>query len=56
MQKHPDPVLPWPGCRLEAPSPEAVNTFEAYLSQNLLDGMLDQEKGRDILAAGGQLA
>ena len=55
-QKRPDPALPWPSCKLKAPSPEALNTFEAYLRQSLLDGMLEQEKGRNILAACGQLA
>jgi len=50
------PFNPWPGCSLEAPDPEAVLTFEARLKDSPYAVMLRKEKGKDILAACGQLA
>jgi 23S rRNA (adenine2503-C2)-methyltransferase len=50
------PFNPWPGCPLEAPDPDAVLAFEEQLRNSPFAVMLRKEKGRDILAACGQLA
>jgi len=50
------PFNPWPGCTLEAPDPADVAAFEARLRDSPYTVMLRKEKGRDILAACGQLA
>lgn len=50
------PFNPWPGCALEAPDPEAVTAFEAVLKDSPYAVMVRKEKGKDILAACGQLA
>jgi 23S rRNA (adenine2503-C2)-methyltransferase len=50
------PFNPWPGCTLEAPDPASVSAFEARLKDSPYTVMLRKEKGRDILAACGQLA
>lgn len=50
------PFNPWPGCDLEAPDPEAVLAFEEVLRDSPYAVMLRKEKGKDILAACGQLA
>ena len=50
------PFNPWPGCPLEAPGPEAVSSFEEVLKDSPYAVMVRKEKGRDILAACGQLA
>jgi 23S rRNA (adenine2503-C2)-methyltransferase len=50
------PFNPWPGCLLEAPDPDAVKAFEDQLKNSPYAVMLRKEKGRDILAACGQLA
>ncbi len=50
------PFNPWPGCILEAPDPADVDAFEARLKDSPYAVMLRKEKGRDILAACGQLA
>ena len=50
------PFNPWPGCTLEAPDPSVVAAFEARLKDSPYTVMLRKEKGRDILAACGQLA
>ncbi|HOX00243.1 MAG TPA: 23S rRNA (adenine(2503)-C(2))-methyltransferase RlmN, partial [Deltaproteobacteria bacterium] len=50
------PFNPWPGCPLEAPGQEAVSSFEEVLKDSPYAVMVRKEKGRDILAACGQLA
>jgi len=50
------PFNPWPGCTLDAPDPADVAAFEARLKDSPYTVMLRKEKGRDILAACGQLA
>ncbi len=50
------PFNPWPGCHLEAPDPGAVLAFEEVLKDSPYAVMLRREKGKDILAACGQLA
>lgn len=50
------PFNPWPGCTLEAPDPDAVAAFEDRLKDSPYTVMLRKEKGKDILAACGQLA
>ncbi|HNY64328.1 MAG TPA: 23S rRNA (adenine(2503)-C(2))-methyltransferase RlmN [Deltaproteobacteria bacterium] len=50
------PFNPWPGCALEAPDPGAVSAFEDVLKDSPYAVMVRKEKGRDILAACGQLA
>ncbi len=50
------PFNPWPGCHLRAPDPEAVLAFEEVLRNSPFAVMLRKEKGKDILAACGQLA
>lgn len=50
------PFNPWPGCPLQAPEPDAVLAFEEQLKDSPFAVMLRKEKGRDILAACGQLA
>ncbi|HQJ07609.1 MAG TPA: 23S rRNA (adenine(2503)-C(2))-methyltransferase RlmN, partial [Deltaproteobacteria bacterium] len=50
------PFNPWPGCALDAPDHEAVLAFEEQLRNSPFAVMLRKEKGRDILAACGQLA
>jgi 23S rRNA (adenine2503-C2)-methyltransferase len=50
------PFNPWPGCLLEAPDPAAVAAFEEVLKNSPYAVMVRKEKGKDILAACGQLA
>ncbi|HPC47655.1 MAG TPA: 23S rRNA (adenine(2503)-C(2))-methyltransferase RlmN, partial [Deltaproteobacteria bacterium] len=50
------PFNPWPGSDLEAPDGTAVAAFENILRDSPFAVMLRKEKGRDILAACGQLA
>lgn len=50
------PFNPWPGSDLEAPKPQDVLAFEEVLRDSPYTVMLRKEKGRDILAACGQLA
>lgn len=50
------PFNPWPGCGLEAPEPRSVLAFEERLKDSPYVVMLRKEKGKDILAACGQLA
>lgn len=50
------PFNPWPDCGLEAPEPESVLAFEDRLKDSPYVVMLRKEKGKDILAACGQLA
>jgi 23S rRNA (adenine2503-C2)-methyltransferase len=50
------PFNPWPGCTLQAPDPKNVLAFEERLKESPFTVMLRKEKGKDILAACGQLA
>ena len=50
------PFNPWPGSELQAPTADAVQAFEDVLRDSPLTVMLRREKGKDILAACGQLA
>jgi 23S rRNA (adenine2503-C2)-methyltransferase len=50
------PFNPWPGCSLEAPETKDVLAFEERLKDSPYVVMLRKEKGKDILAACGQLA
>ena len=50
------PFNPWPECTLEAPLPADVLAFEERLKDSPVAVMLRKEKGKDILAACGQLA
>lgn len=50
------PFNPWPGCGLEAPEAKSVEAFEESLKDSPYTVMLRKEKGKDILAACGQLA
>ncbi|HDP25553.1 MAG TPA: 23S rRNA (adenine(2503)-C(2))-methyltransferase RlmN [Deltaproteobacteria bacterium] len=50
------PFNPWPGCDFQAPDQERVLAFEAQLKNSPFAVMVRREKGRDILAACGQLA
>jgi 23S rRNA (adenine2503-C2)-methyltransferase len=50
------PFNPWPGCGLEAPETKDVLAFEERLKDSPYVVMLRKEKGKDILAACGQLA
>jgi 23S rRNA (adenine2503-C2)-methyltransferase len=50
------PFNPWPGCTLQAPDTETVLAFEEQLKDSPITVMLRKEKGKDILAACGQLA
>jgi 23S rRNA (adenine2503-C2)-methyltransferase len=50
------PFNPWPGCTLQAPDSETVLAFEEQLKDSPITVMLRKEKGKDILAACGQLA
>jgi 23S rRNA (adenine2503-C2)-methyltransferase len=50
------PFNPWPGCPIEAPETEGVLAFEERLKDSPIQVMLRKEKGKDILAACGQLA
>jgi len=50
------PFNPWPGCGLEAPDAKCVEAFEESLKDSPYTVMLRKEKGKDILAACGQLA
>jgi 23S rRNA (adenine2503-C2)-methyltransferase len=50
------PFNPWPGCTLEAPETSDILAFEARLKDSPITVMLRKEKGKDILAACGQLA
>ncbi|MGC9324010.1 MAG: 23S rRNA (adenine(2503)-C(2))-methyltransferase RlmN [Desulfomonilia bacterium] len=50
------PFNPWPGCMFEAPEETRVLAFENQLKNSPFAVMIRREKGRDILAACGQLA
>ncbi len=50
------PFNPWPESRLQAPDPADVLAFEDILRDSPFTVMLRKEKGKDILAACGQLA
>ncbi len=50
------PFNPWPGCTLAAPETRDVLAFEERLKDSPIAVMLRKEKGKDILAACGQLA
>ena len=50
------PFNPWPECGFEAPETKAVLAFEERLKDSPYAVMLRKEKGKDILAACGQLA
>jgi len=50
------PFNPWPGCPIQAPDTGDVLAFEERLKDSPIQVMLRKEKGKDILAACGQLA
>jgi 23S rRNA (adenine2503-C2)-methyltransferase len=50
------PFNPWPGCPIQAPDTADVLAFEERLKDSPIQVMLRKEKGKDILAACGQLA
>jgi len=50
------PFNPWPGCGFEAPDLKSIAAFEERLKDSPYTVMLRKEKGKDILAACGQLA
>jgi 23S rRNA (adenine2503-C2)-methyltransferase len=50
------PFNPWPGCSIQAPEAADVLAFEERLKDSPVQVMLRKEKGKDILAACGQLA
>jgi 23S rRNA (adenine2503-C2)-methyltransferase len=50
------PFNPWPGAGFEAPAAEDVLAFQNYLRAHHGGVMIRKERGKDIMAACGQLA
>jgi len=50
------PFNPWPGSGLTQPDRQTVNMFEEELKNSPIAVMVRKEKGKDIMAACGQLA
>jgi 23S rRNA (adenine2503-C2)-methyltransferase len=50
------PFNPWPGAKFDAPSEDAISTFQQYLKSKHFSAVIRKERGKDIMAACGQLA
>jgi 23S rRNA (adenine2503-C2)-methyltransferase len=50
------PFNPWPGAKFDAPSEEVVYAFQEYLKSKHFSAVIRKERGKDIMAACGQLA
>jgi len=50
------PFNPWPGAKFVAPSDNDVFTFQEYLKSRHFTVVIRKERGKDIMAACGQLA
>jgi 23S rRNA (adenine2503-C2)-methyltransferase len=49
------PFNPWPGAPYQRPSDETIAEFQAILARARLSAFIRKSKGRNILAACGQL-
>ncbi len=50
------PFNPWPGAKFDAPSDSAIFAFQEYLKSKHFIVVIRKERGKDIMAACGQLA
>lgn len=50
------PLNPYPGLQMSAPSPDEILAFQEILVKHHLTAIIRKSKGRDILAACGQLS
>ncbi len=50
------PFNPWPGAKYDAPSDNTIFAFQEYLKSKHFTVVIRKERGKDIMAACGQLA